>query len=526
MMKLRGLAYAILILVASVAFITPIRSEVSLSGFRLLRVYWGTDQPREVSPGDVETLTLVLRYEAGYSFENLKADLYLPSGFKAVGGKNKVSISYTGPVSFESIIKLEFPIFVTPDVMIGHYTANLRLEYIYVTAPTREELKVTFEVTGKPSLEVQSLNSSVYEGKQRFLIALTNEGDATAQNFEIVKVHSSSASVEVENTTFQDSLVPGGNVTAALSVFVPSAMKGQILPLTIEASYLGPTNVFYLFSETLQIPVKPFNPVSRLRLDLDPRELIIGKSNRVQIDLGNTGSHSISEIELTLSPDNILKIFGPTVLYINRLGPEERLQVDTEIYVPSTTLAPTASLSVIVTYFDEGVWIAQSENYQLSVLLRGFIEISLTDVAVIPSTPRMGGPFSITITVTNVGTSTAYAAYAVPALEDLPLKAFGPKSVYIGNIELNLPTTFTVNLQLENTTVRAIVLPVTLRYMDNLRSQHNVTFNVPINVAPQTSSTSQTSQRGGYLPEDLLITAGIATVAVVAVVIVVLKRRR
>ncbi|MFQ6135365.1 MAG: hypothetical protein ACE5KU_06105, partial [Nitrososphaerales archaeon] len=519
-------AYVVLILVASIIFVTPIRSEES-DHFTLVNAYWGTDRPIEVSPGDVATLTVIIRYESIWDFSNLKACLSLPKGFKAVGGLNEVIVQYTGAISAGSLVKLEFPVFITPDVDKGNYTADLELEY-YVTETFIPEqvLKIAFEVVGKPSIEIKALDNRLCEGNQQISVTLSNEGDADAYNLEIVKVQTSAASAELEGAAVLGRLEPGENVAVPLRIYVPTGMKGKIVSLTIEASCVGPRSVPYLFSETLQIPVKPSTGIPPLALKVEPKELIIGKSSKTYLELMNTGNHILSDVKLTLSPDNILKIFGPTILQIDRLDPEESLQVEVEIYVPSTTTAPTASVTVTATYLDEDLWITQSESHKLNVLLRGLIDISLTDVAVIPSTPRVGGPFSITITVTNVGTSTAYAAYAIPSLEDLPLKTFGPKSVYIGNIEINLPTTFTVNLQLENTTQKTITVPVTLRYMDNLRSLHNVTFSVPISVAPRTSSAPLMPSRGEYFPGGNLIIIGVAAAAVVSAVLIVVKKRR
>jgi len=263
-----------------------------------------------------------------------------------------------------------------------------------------------------------------------------------------------------------------------------------------------------------------------LTLDVDSEELSIGKSTIVNIDLKNVADRNLSEIQLTLSPDNTLKLLGSTVFYIDTLLPGENRSLEIEAYVPTTTAALTASLTTILTYFDEGTWSSYSETQQINMLLRGLIEISLTDLAIIPNTPRPENPFSITFTVTNIGTSKAYAASTVPYLEGLPASTFGPKSVYIGDIEMNLPTTFTVNLQLESTTMTSMVLPVTLSYMDNLRSLHYVTFNVTVSI-DQTSEPVEPSTSGGRatlfgLP--ILVWTAVAIVAIAAVIIWYKKR--
>jgi len=506
----------------------PITEE--LGNFRLIKVYWGTNQPIEASPGDVATLTVVLRYESGSSFSNVKADLSLPEGFKALGGSSKITTYFTGTISVGSSVKLEFPTFITSNVDRGNYTADLELEY-YVSRFTvsKDVLKVAFEVTGKPNIDVKALNSSLYEGRQRIFIALCNEGDAVASNLKITKVQTSTASAELEDVTLPGKLGLKNNVTIPLSIYVPTGMKGNLLLLTIEVGCVGPRSVPYLFSKTLQLPVRPSNLMPPLELNWEPKELIIGKSSKVCLELKNIGSQVLSEIKLVVSPDAILKIFGRNTLYINRLEPGERGQIYTEIYVPPATTAPTASLTLMVTYHDEDLGIVQSNDEKLSMLLRGLIEIRLTDIAVIPSTPRVGSPFSITVTVTNVGTSTAAAAYAIPLIEGLPVKPFGPRSVYIGNIEVNLPTTFTLNLQLENTTEDVIMLPVVLSYMDNLRTLHNITFSISINVAPKTGTSPQTPQGGlEILGRPVLTIATILGVSatVMVVFIIVIKRMR
>ena len=495
--------------------------------FTVIDVYWGVDQQIEVSAGDVATLTILVRCESNLNARSLEANLSLPEGFEAVGGGDNATTYYAGPLLAGSLIKLEFPIFITPQVERGNYTATLSLRsFLSKYATLEEEVDIQIEVTGKPVLELETVREGLHEGRQEYTIRLSNEGDAVAKNVEVLKVYSASMTAELITPKSLGDLEPGESASISISIFVPMGMKGRIAPLLIEVGCLGPKNVAHLFSETLQLPVKPSDLILPLRLELTPRELSIGKSGRVYIDLTNNGGSVLSEIRLTLTPDGIIKIFGPTVLYIERLSPGETRRVETEVYIPSMVTAPTASIATTVTYFDEGLWTSRSETLKFSLLLRGFIEISLTDAVVIPSTPRPGSPFSITITVTNVGTSAAYAAYATPSLEGLPLKTFGPKSTFIGNIDINLPTTFTVNLQLENTTQRRIILPVILTYMDNLRSLHNVTFNIPINIASQIATPTQKPEEYVGLWTGGLIIIVAAAIIVAAVIIIKVWRRR
>ena len=496
--------------------------------FRVLKVYWGVDQPVEVSPGETAQLTVILRYEMSKSLNNLKAALSLPRGFEAIGGGNESVVVYTKTIVKGSILELQFPLFIGSNVTLGSYTANLTLEYFTSEyAILNSTVTVEFEVTGKPAIGIRALNDSLRQGEQRVLILILNEGDASMHSLRITRIHSSTVSIEPMSYESTGDLKPGGNLTLPVRSFVPASLSGKIASLTVEGSYLGPTNVAYSFSKTIQLPVKPSNPAP-LRLTISPRELTIGRRSGISVRLENTGGHSLSEIKMSLSPTGALEIFGSASFYIGRLPPGEARLIETEVYVPSVA-SQTASLMATVTYLDDDLWVSRSETHKLSVLLRGFIDISLTDTAVIPSAPTPGSPFSITMTITNIGTSTAYAAYAIPDLEGLPLRPFGPRSVYVGNIETNLPTTITINLQLENTTQRRIVLPVIIRYLDNLRTPHNVTFNIPINVAHPRKSEIQVPKSGKTsvsIQDPLLLGVIAIIIAVVAVIAIVWKRWR
>jgi len=308
-------------------FIEPVNATGS-GVFSLVKCYWGTTEPIEVSPGDVATLTVILKYEARSMLRNLEVNLSLPTGFEAVGGGNKTTVLYTGTVSQGSLVNLEFDIFIAPDVEKGNYTGDLEIYYLSNSPSPQDILKIPIEVSGKPNLVVRVIGDIVHEGKQHVLIEFRNKGDGAARNLKVTKIYSNNGYVELENGEFLGDLEPQHSLNLSLSLFVPTGMKGKILPLTVEATYLGPKNVVHLFSETLRVPV----------------ELSIGKNSVVLLNLVNPSNHSVSEIKITLSSGNILKIFGSTILYVENLGPKESKQLETEIYVPSTASAPTASL--------------------------------------------------------------------------------------------------------------------------------------------------------------------------------------
>jgi hypothetical protein len=754
MVSRKALVALILLAMSPWLQLHPVESQET-SYFNLLKVYWGEELPREVSPGDTAILSVILRYEYQFGTRNLLAELSLPDGFTPVGGGSKAQAYYTGVVSTGSIVRLTFPISISREASIGAYPTRLELDY-YIDALSRwrkEVLELYLEVSGKPRLEVRSQGVTLTEGSQTVTLTLSNEGDGAAESVKVVEAYSSTASAELPGEVRLGRIGPGEMKPFNLSLYVPPELRSSLVPLVLVVTCVGPRDAPYNFTRSITLNLRPRGSTPPLRLKIEPMELQVGESTKVNITMMNAGGNRLSEVRVDLNPDAILKIFGESHFYLERLEPGETRLITTEVYVPSATTSTTATLSAALRYFDEGLRVSkneeerlnlrlkaqiqvpslsytvrpeelvsgedndleitvlnlkgnslrdlklelstespvkilgrtifqlgslepganssiivklyapptapstatltltstfydeglravqseaqrvnllvrgvvpipplhisvepeeltigrsedlkirvraseerglrdirldlspdaimklfgesrftieslgpgeekalrlrvyipstaasatttltitatylkdgsetvESESWRLNVLLRGLIEISLTDLAVIPSNPRPGSAFSITLTVTNTGTSTAYAAYAIPSIQGLPLKAFGPRSVYIGNIEANLPTTFTINLQMENTTEKAIELPILLNYLDNLRTPHTVTLTVPIQVGAQTASQTQTTQRSPGILEHPLPIIGAAGLTALLIGLLLIRRRR
>lgn len=263
MIEMKKVGVAVLIMMTlSAMFITPAKPDVT-NYFTVIRSYWGVDQPIEVSPSDVATLSVIVRYEFGYSGKSIKADLHLPEGFRAVGGSNQAETYFTGAVSYGSIITLQFPIFITQAAGKGGFTTYLELNYYQpdLSRWRNEILDVYFEVTGKPIIDAVALNTTVVTGNQMILIALSNKGDGIADNLKLAKVSSSTASAELPERTAFGMLQPGQNVTVPVHLYIPINLSSY-QTLTLQTSCVGPSNVFYSFSETLVLTLAPTTPVS------------------------------------------------------------------------------------------------------------------------------------------------------------------------------------------------------------------------------------------------------------------------
>ncbi|MBM3291276.1 hypothetical protein FJY84_01200 [Candidatus Bathyarchaeota archaeon] len=518
MRKTTNLLFVTLVITGILLF--PVKAE---SGhFTVLDSYWGTDQRVEVSPGETAIFTIVLRTELLGTVKNIEANLTLPEKFQSQSGTNIASTYSSSSVTQGMQLKLQFSIFIEPDASLGNHSAQLEMRYYQNGVTWQDPVEINLKVTGRPEIKVKTINNELVEGKQSTNLEVTNVGKADATNFKISEI--SSSSVIVEDYLFDELIESSGKQLINLHLMLPSGTKGKVFTILVKGSYYGPLNIAYQFSQSIQFIVKSAESKPILSVNLSKSELSIGKSDNISIILKNNGLENVSGVSVSLTVDSILKLFTPSELYIEQISSSKESSLLTQIYVPPTTQAATSTLGIIINYFNEGIRLTDSYEQKFNLLLRGNIEISLTDVTVIPSSPRMGSPFSITMTVTNIGTSAASAAYAIPDLTNLPLSSFGSKSSYIGNIEINSPITFTLNLQASNSTTTNIILPVTLKYMDNLRTIHEENFTVSFQLSPpvKTDTTNNTNS-GNNINFYYYIAAGIIGLIFVGLI---LWRRR
>lgn len=509
-------------------FLTSINMGLGSGGdFKLISAYWGSTSPMEVTSGDYTSIVILLRYEGKWSFNNLVARLNLPNTIKTSDPNNKAVTYYKSTISPGTIIQLEYQVYITPQASKGVYLLTLELEYFVPNyGLTIDVIQIPMEITGRPNIQMRIVNETVFEGKQKIILKIENTGNAEAYNLQITKVYSSSITINTIDNTCIECIKPNETFTSVLDVYIPSTMKGKTIQMNVDVTFHGPRNSIYMKTYTIQTLVNPQEMPPQINVQLSTGELYIGKINSINAKIINTINTDLRDVKITISTDALLKVFGASITYVEKIKPGQIIEIPMEIYVPLTTSA-TGSLTISVSYYDSEKQISRSETNQFTILLKGFIEITLTDVTIIPASPRPGSPFSITITITNIGTSTAYATHAIPILENLPIQPFGSKSVYIGNVDVNMPTTFTLNLQLLNTTRSQVTLPIMLRYMDNLRYISNIVFNVTINISPTTTTTTTTTQNRSIITTIITNPVNIMlTVIIVAVVIGIIIMRR
>ena len=479
-----------------------------------------------------ETLTIELMsksdvYNVTLSFENLGP--LIPT--------KSLSEVYVGNLVRGSRLAIKLPVKV-PNTS-GTYELSIKLTYVDSLGIKHVDVRrFSYSVvptTGYVSIEVFPLRIKALSNTS-LVVTIKNSLPYTLRS-TYLDIELPQQLVPLRSTTyFLGDLRPESVTKVSIPIITPYVSSPQAVKLVLKLTYVDPLANTRSLSKSFNIELLPIS-TAYLRVSVSPTELVIGRKNYVFINLSNPMDHSVEGVEVSLSTSPHLLLLNESRIYLGSLGPNSWRLLKLLVYVPSTA-STSSSIILSIKYLDSVSGIMKSFTTSKTLLLRGIINLTLTDVAVIPETPVPGQPFSITLTITNVGTSTAYAVRASALTEGLPIRTFGPKSVYVGNAEVNSPVTFTLNLMLERGARGAIRVPIQLTYMDNLRSVHTKVFYVEVKLSKSLgtslrsegskfkgSSTSSLSTQG-INSSALIITAFVVGALVGALTTYYLRRGR
>ena len=422
-----------------------------------------------------------------------------------------VLISYS-PGSYEVSFSLKY-------VDSEGNTYSEKVNDIIRVEPSRTPLSVYLEPRTLTSLDISDLE-----------IKILNVGDVELRDIN-VELNLPQYLIPLTNTSFYIDVLRPGEARILTSKVKPAYVGNVVVAkVVLSIEFLDPLLETYRITKEFNIELMPTS-IPRPIIKVATNELVMGKVNKVYIKLLNKFNYSIRSVELSLASTGNIVLLNQTRIYVGDIEPNSEKDVVLSVYAPST-VSSSGAISITVSYIDERSGNYESFKLTKSFLLRGLVEIELVDVSVIPEEPSPGQPFSIALTITNIGTSTAYALYAIPLIKSLPLKIYGTKSTYVGNVEVNVPITFTITLMLSREVkedIRSLEIPIILIYMDNLRTIHNVTLTVPVTIAHETLTTTHgmVSSAGSISVEiDLRLLLTIIAVFAMLVFIVLMRRIR
>jgi hypothetical protein len=466
--------------------------RVSTIGQASITVTASTDS---LPSGETSRVDLTIQNRGTFSLSGLSATVTPQPPISLTDSDGRFILGTLGADSSKS---LQASMFVAPSAS-STASATVTLTYTDPSQTVRTEARtISFLLVPRTSLPLSvslSTTSLMANSQSSIGVRITNNGGSTVTDVTATVTLTGPQTAIVGPSLFQISRIPtGGDSSFSLPVSTGNVATASTATLTMAISYLDSSSVQRSDSRSFGLTIEIIPTSSPLAIELEPETLVAGTVNNLTVTLRNVGLTRLETLSASFSfPGSAATLLEPDIYQTHAIAPGESVVVRVRAYVSSAATASVV-LQVSLKYYDERQILTQ-ETRSLGLLSRGVIDLKLVDYSVIPDTPYPGQIFSITATLTNMGTITASAVTATPNLTSA-FTIFGATSVFVGDVLVDNPVTFTLSLQVSNETMpgpRDIVIE--LSFLDNLRSPLSVNEAIAVSVIekPQPPST-ETSQ--------------------------------
>lgn len=430
-------------------------------------------------------------------------------------------------------------IFKKPTKTIGRASTNQRrinaflaipLLFMFVIVPS---LVVQNVVAGNsPSIVVASDMSTLTAGAyNNVTLTITNTGDYTASqvNLAITLPNSGSGSaIMILNGT--DSKFVIGDIgahestTLTVTVYVSTAAVGNLYQLTFTFTYTYGTTKTDTRTLGYIVPILDANaPSANLDVSLTTQDLKAGNTNDINLIIKNVGDSVAQSLTVSLtlpgaqsSSSSYILLESDGTWLIDSIAPGEEVIIPLRIFITSSASGTGATFTVTNTYTDMQYKSKQQVNY-LGVVVRGSVDIVVLSSSTYPQTVIPGNPFSFTVAIINLGTTTAQSVIVSPsgASEIMP---FSNSSIFLGDLNVNIPSSLTVSYIAGNVKNGVYNISLDYSYKNSLGQKltDHLDTTLVLKVGTNSTDTSSSTQQTALLsPLQLTFLAVLLAIAFV-----------
>jgi uncharacterized repeat protein (TIGR01451 family) len=470
-----------------------------------LNIRWDTASIKDL--GEDHDVTVRLRGRVKLNFEALQPELSpgqvnllpLKVGNSGTGPASDISLTAAGPpqvsileqprplkgLAAQESIVIHLPIYASSTAAGAPITISLSAVYrdAYLnTRATTQGLGLYIKAPEPPFFTLSASPTTLVVGEVTSVaLQLANLGASDLRGVVLSVAGTPPVALVNSDGRFYIGDVKAGEKASVQLQLYASAPAATPIPLAVTISFIDSSNTQRVEMRSLSFFTELRPRTSPFTLSIQPRTLIAGRVNNITVTATNIADYRVSGVLLTFSFTGPQVVWlEPDLVRIASLAPGESHTFEARVYNPPLA-SPSVLLQVSIRYYDDRNNLNQ-ETRSIGLLSRGLIELRATDFSIIPERPAPGQVFSITVTLTNIGTITASAVTASPHPPE-GFRLFGARSIFIGDMQVNTPTTFTFSLRVGNTTSPgSYQIPVELTFFDNLRNGMSISLPIPINV--------------------------------------------
>lgn len=339
-----------------------------------------------------------------------------------------------------------------------------------------------------------------------------------------------------------DSIGPNGTAEIPITLYALPSTAGAIFLFPVQLSY---SDGFTYVQETRYAGARVLpspSEATSFSVQLSTQEVVAGRVNSLEMKIKNIGSGEASGAVLGIgfsqsqpqsslsfsSPSSIVLIGSDGTWALGNMGPGEERAVNLSVYVPASASGSITALSASIYYTDQMLR-SRQESKQLGLLVKGEVSLVVLETSTFPQNVTPGKAFSVSVTMINIGSAPAKSAILKPSGNGA-LRPASTDRIFIGDIAVDVPSSFTLSMVGDNITSGSYVLNLSYTYKDSLGQIQESSLLVPltIRVAEASNGSQQPSQPayalflGAYWP----YIAGGAAAAVALAAIYMMRRKR
>ncbi|MEN3035118.1 MAG: hypothetical protein ABC537_02330 [Candidatus Methanosuratincola sp.] len=364
-------------------------------------------------------------------------------------------------------------------------------------------------------------------GTSSILTALTATPTGTVQGSSQFIIYESSGRWII------DSIDANGTVEIPVTLYALPSTAGSVFLFPVQLSY---TDGFTYVQETRYAGTRALpapSEATSFSIQLSTQELVAGRVNSLEMRVKNVGAGQASGIVLGIgfsqatsgsisipSSSSLALIGSDGTWTLGSMAPGEEKAVNLSVYVPASASGSITSLSTSL-YYTDSLSRSRQETKQLGILVKGEVSLVVLETSTFPQNITQGKPFSVSVTMINIGSAPAKSAILSPSGNGA-LRPTSSDRIFIGDIAVDVPSSFTLSMVGENITSGAYTLNLSYTYKDSLGQIQSSSLLVPLSlkVAEANSGSQQPSQPAysdflvAYWPHLVAVAVAIAAAAI------------
>jgi hypothetical protein len=487
--------------------------------------------PYEINFGRNNNLTLKIKNIGDADAKQVSIVLNMPGA-----GMSPLSlVNSDGKWYFDTIKvneEIEIPITIYTSVSSAGQTYQLPItisysdyiksktetKYLTLIVPFSTSPLVDFEINVNP----QDLNAGELN---KIHIYLYNKGDSDASYVQILlNMPSGLVLKESDGHWSIDKIKSGESVDLEVNIYVSPLASGNTYQIPIIITYYD--SLLRMKQETRYISLNVPTVYSKqavIDISLNKNELKSGEINNLNLTIKNEGNGIAKSIfiSLTIPIQSVILLDSDGNWYIDELKPGENITIPLKLFASPSSSGLLTTFTFSISYIDTNLKSKQQVS-NIGMIIRGVVNIIVLDSSVFPSQITIGKPFSITVSIINLGTTTAQSVMIYPS-ESNGIKPVSYDKIFLGDLSVNTPSSFTISYYATNITSGRYVLNLEYTYKDNLGQSFKGILNVPVNILISTNTTQvKTSSEFSFN----IIYPIIIIIIVIALVVVLRKLRK